>query len=228
MKHERSANALRSMLALILLCSIFLMHRPVPAEADFAKVTVYEYANQKGKSTYYVNNAYWQYSSSTPGIGDNTISCITVSSGLQVVLLDTTITGKSLTFPAGTYNLADYGFDKKTSGLIVRSIKDTNAEKSVVFYSDINENLTNFNAGTIRTTASQKDLTQLKDAKSNWNDRISCIFVPEGYRVTIFEHIGYGGSYRTLYYGVWNMTKLSLGPGKTWNDQISSYMITKV
>lgn len=52
-----------------------------------------------------------------------------------------------------------------------------------------------------------------------FNDRISSIYVPRGYKVRIFEHANFRGAFMDIY-GDW-----SPGPHNFWNNRISSIQI---
>ncbi|MCP4345297.1 MAG: hypothetical protein GY795_07200, partial [Desulfobacterales bacterium] len=59
-----------------------------------------------------------------------------------------------------------------------------------------------------------------------WNDRISSVWVRNGYALTIYEHAGYGGRKETLHGrkdgALFNLTDMN------FNDMISSYRIEKI
>ncbi len=61
--------------------------------------------------------------------------------------------------------------------------------------------------------------------KIKWNDKISSVWVKDGYAVTVYEHAGYGGRRETLYGrkggALFNLTDMN------FNDMVSSYRIEK-
>lgn len=56
----------------------------------------------------------------------------------------------------------------------------------------------------------------------NWNDVISSIIVPPGYKVTFYEHENFSGESITIE-GSWTVKSAT----EFWNDRISSFIITK-
>ncbi|MDR1766893.1 MAG: hypothetical protein LBR32_00400 [Propionibacteriaceae bacterium] len=62
---------------------------------------------------------------------------------------------------------------------------------------------------------------------SNWNDRISYVYVPYCSKVTIFQDGGFGGNAITLTTGVHNLPNYRLWGSTSWNDAISSYRILR-
>jgi Peptidase inhibitor family I36 len=60
-----------------------------------------------------------------------------------------------------------------------------------------------------------------------WNDRITSIYVPNGYTVTLYEHIDYGGAHLQLTESTADL-RAFVGPGAdgTWNDAASSILVT--
>lgn len=56
-----------------------------------------------------------------------------------------------------------------------------------------------------------------------WNDRISSVYVPEGYRVILYEHSYFRGR-RLVLESHWSAPR-----GETWwNDRISSIRVERV
>ncbi len=58
---------------------------------------------------------------------------------------------------------------------------------------------------------------------NDWNDRISSIRVPNGYRLIVYRDANYKGATTTIT-GDWTVTPTS----REWNDQISSFKIERI
>lgn len=61
----------------------------------------------------------------------------------------------------------------------------------------------------------------------DWNDRMSAVDLPSGWTVTLYEHADYGGASLRLSSSVADLREHGgPGPDGTWNDAVSSIMVT--
>lgn len=219
-------------LGAVVVMSAGLFIQPAPASGVEkpvvvpALVTVYDQINRGGKCQNYVSYGTYKASNKTLGLANNSISSIEVRQPVAVTLYENDGTsGKKITFPKGFYNLTDYGFNNMTSSLVIGSGSSFNYG-GIVFYIDINEN----NWGVVSKTKTFADLTvsPLSDIRimgPQYNDAISCIYVPYGRTVTIYQHINYGGKSLKLTTGVHNLKNYKMSGNTTWDNQLSSYKI---
>ncbi|MDM8524433.1 peptidase inhibitor family I36 protein [Desulfococcaceae bacterium HSG8] len=115
------------------------------------------------------------------------------------------------------YNLTNIGFDDKISSYSVHRGKGRSDDKNTVcrFYEHPNGNGAHLKSG-----ADDKPRIE-----GRWNDRISSVWVQDGYSVTICEHSDYGGRSHTLY-GRSGGTLFNL-QDVGFDDSITSYSVKR-
>ncbi|OQX25978.1 MAG: hypothetical protein BWK80_12825 [Desulfobacteraceae bacterium IS3] len=151
------------------------------------------------------------------------ISSVWIQDGYKVTIYEhTDFKGKNYTLygerGGKLYNLTDIGFNDMVSSYTVDS--DTGRDSSAnvsdsniccKFYEHTNAQGSSFSSGAGKSNF----------VGNRWNDKISSVWVGEGYKVTVYEHTGFGGKSQTLYGrnggSLYNLTDIA------FNDSISSY-----
>ncbi len=151
------------------------------------------------------------------------ISSVWIQDGYKVTVYEhTDFKGKSYTLygerGGKLYNLTDIGFNDMISSYIVDADTGRDSAANVSssnvcckFYEHTNAQGSSFSSG-----AGKSDFVGKR-----WNDKISSVWVAEGYKVTVYENTGFGGKNQTLYGR--NGGSLYNLPDIHFNDSISSY-----
>ena len=119
-----------------------------------------------------------------------------------------------MVIPKGFYNLTNYAYNDLVSKIEIYYGVITYVE----FFIDINEDWGKWPSMGIGAGQTAKSMP------SGWNDKLSCVVVPYGRTVTLYQHIDYGGERLVLSTGIHNLTNYKMG-NTTWNDQVSSYKV---
>ena len=219
--------------------AVALQEPAVPANAASAQplVTVYEHINRGGQSySYYQGHIAYSTVQGTLGIANDSISSIEVHTNVYVTLYEHDWSGgdlrpsREMFFPKGFYNLTDYGFNDLTSRVYIWLGGQYGGPGlgTASLHIDINEDWGWQSHGwaSLWLEDNSTDLTkEFASNGQNWNDKISCVIVPNGKTVTLYEHINYQGRSITFSTGVYNLTDYIMTGTTTWNDQASSWRI---
>ncbi|MDR1767973.1 MAG: Ig-like domain-containing protein [Propionibacteriaceae bacterium] len=155
------------------------------------------------------------------GNWDNQTTTLVVANTAKQVRLyqNKGCSGPYLAVPAGTHDLWDFGFNDQTSSV---QILNDPTPYGVVWYNDVNGDL----SSNVRTTESATP-ANVPSMPTGWNDQVSFLYVPYCSKVTIYEHVNYGGASLPLTSGIYNLPTYTLRQGVNWNDQLSSYKVVK-
>jgi hypothetical protein len=172
-----------------------------PSNVIFDKqVTIYEHGNYGGRSqTLGVGS--WDMGQLT--LGNDTLSSLQVPAGMRATLYqDANFRGNHVSFTSDTNWVGD--FNDKTSAVLV--------EKVASFYSDAN-----YGGNVVHLGVGRYDMSQIQLG----NDTLSSLKIPQGLLVTVYEHAGFAGDYRSFYQDTpW--------VGDAFNDKASSIVIKHV
>jgi hypothetical protein len=203
-------------------------------------VTVYQDIDRKGASWKYCSTGSIEAYGGARGLPNDTISSIEVAYNVVVYLYEHagagSYGGRSLgplnarsTLTIGSqswrpyYNLTDYNFNDIVSSLAILLNEDP-----LHMYMDVNPT---DNAVSVVNYYGYGP-TGATTMPANLNDKISAIYVPWGWAVTVWEHADFKGAHLTLYAGLHNLTMYTLAPNASdpsypsWNDVISSYQFS--
>lgn len=152
------------------------------------------------------------------------ITSVRVAAGCKVTIYEhPDFGGKSHTLFGGKkdmlYNLTDIGFDDSISSYMAEKDRgrmgETDSDSRIYckFYEHPNGNGSYLRSGIISRGV----------IGDRWNDKISSIWVQDGYKVTIYEHPDFGGKSHTLFGNrngsLYNLTDID------FDDRISSYIV---
>ncbi len=185
------------------------------------EVFFYEHPNYRGRFLILDVNTTW------PNLAqmnwNDRISSIRVTDGAEVTIYEhPDFEGSSLTITKNVPDLSwlreglSDSWDDYISSAIIGKLP-LNKEAIVIFYEH-----THYQGEylTLVDGANMDDLVTI-----SWNDRISSIRIAEGAEVTIYEHTNFGGRSLILTNSILDLTLLSEGASKSWNDLISSISV---
>jgi len=162
------------------------------------------------------------YTLSGNPIHDNASFVQVLDANYAVVLYETSpYADRQIWLPYGSYALYEYNFNDIASQ--IRIVKKGDSQYSdlfdkVILFDDTNQNL---GWTTHASDGVYKYGTGSYLVDSAFNDRCSGVYVPAGYKVTLYEHTNYSGKSITLECGYHNIHTLD-----GWNDVVSSLRVT--
>lgn len=164
-------------------------------------VTLFNDANYTGTRKSFELGTYERFSQLS--IGNDALSSVSIADGLMVTLYEHGQKGgASVVLTSDTPALSTYGFDNKTSSMVV-SVQGA----AVYEHSDYRGRMQILTPGSYN----------LADLKLG-NDSISSLRVGSGYKITLHEHSNFGGDKKT-----YTTDASSLG---SFNDEASSIVVS--
>lgn len=176
---------------------------------DTGLVTLYNGNDYTGASAAFGVGRYDMGEMERMGIRNDQLRSIKVPEGYTVTLYwDSNFGGSSRVITADTPNLGRIGWDRQASSLVVEH------KEQVILYTDENYRGTGAAFGIGRYNMNEMQ------SRGIGNDQLSSIKVPEGYKVTLYWDIDFGGNSLEITADTGN---LGVYPG--WNNQATSFVV---